>query len=116
MVPWKSGKHLVWDATSPDTFAPSYLLSATNEAGAVAAAAKSKKKSKYSCLGPAYFFTPVAIETSGACGPLTLEFLRDLGNHLRQATGEESLFAYLLQRLSVAVQRGNAASVLGLAP
>ena len=113
VVPWKSGKHLVWDATSPDTFAPSYLLSATNEAGAVAAAAESKKKSKYSCLGPAYFFTPVAIETSGACGPLTLEFLRDLGNRLRQATGEESSFAYLLQRLSVAVQRGNAASVLG---
>ena len=54
-----------------------------------------------------------AIETSGACGSLTLEFLRDLGNRLRQATGEESSFAYLLQRLSVAVQRGNAASVLG---
>ena len=78
-----------------------------------AAAAESRKKSKYSCLGPAYSFTPVAIDTSGACGPLTLEFLRDLGKHLRQATGEESLFAYLLQRLSVAVQRGNTASILG---
>ena len=79
----------------------------------MAAAAESRKKTKYSCLGPAYSFTPVAIETSGACGPLTLEFLRDLGNRLRQVTGEESSFAYLLQRLSVAVQRGNAASVLG---
>ena len=29
------------------------LLSATSEAGAVAAATESKKKSKYSCLGPA---------------------------------------------------------------
>ena len=25
IVPWKSGKLLVWDATCPDTFAPSYL-------------------------------------------------------------------------------------------
>ena len=57
--------------------------------------------------------TPIAIESLGACGPLTLEFLRDLGNRIRQATGEESSFMYLLQRLSVAVQRGNAASVLG---
>ena len=113
VVPWRSGKHLVWDATSPDTFAPSYLLSATSEAGAVAAAAESKRKTKYSCLGPAYSFTPFAIETSGACGPLTLEFLRDLSNRLRQAMGEESSFAYLLQRLSVAMQRGNAAYVLG---
>ena len=115
VAPWKSGKFLVWDATSLDTFALLYLLSATSEAGAVTAAAESKK-SKYSCLGPVYSFTPVVIETSGACGPLTLEFLRDLGNHLRQATGEESSFTYLLQRLSVAMQRGNAASVWGLAP
>ncbi len=32
---------------------------------------------------------------------------------LKLATGEENSFKYLLQRLSVAVQRGNAASVLG---
>ena len=31
---------------------------------------------------------------------MTLEFLRDLRNRLRQATSEESLFMYLLQRLS----------------
>ena len=112
-VSWRSGKHLVWDATSPDTFAPAYLLSATTEAGAVAALVKNRKKVKYSCLGPAYSFIPIVIESSGACGPLTLEFLRDLGNRLRQATGEESSFMYLLQRLSVAVQRGNAAAILG---
>ena len=72
-----------------------------------------RKKAKYGSLDPVYSFTPIAIESSGACGPLTLEFLRDLGNRIRQATGEESSFMYLLQRLSVAVQRGYAASVLG---
>ena len=113
MVSWRSSKHLAWDAISPDTFAPSYLLSTTSEAETVAAVAESKKKTKYSCLGPTYSFSPVTIETSGACGPLTLEFLRDLSSCLRQAMGEESSFAYLLQRLSVAVQRSHAASVLG---
>ena len=33
VVPWKSGKLLVWDATCPDTFAPSYNGLASSEAG-----------------------------------------------------------------------------------
>ena len=95
------------------TFAPSYLQSATSAAGAVAAVAENRKKDKYGCLDSAYSITPIAIESLGACGPLTLRFLRDLGNCLKLTTGEENLFRYLLQRLSVAVQRGKAASVLG---
>ena len=113
VVPWRRGKHLVWDATSPDTFAPSYLQSATSAAGAVAALAENRKNAKYRCLDSTYTLTPIAIESSGACGPLTMGFLRDLANRLKLATGEENSFKYLLQRLSVAVQRGNAASVLG---
>ena len=112
VVPWRSGKHLVWDATSPDMFAPSYLQSATRAAGAVAALAENRKDN-HGCLDSAYSFAPIAIESSGACGPLTLWFLRDLGNCLKLTMGEENLFRYLLQRLSVAVQRGNAASFLG---
>ena len=40
------------------------------------------------------------------------EFLKELGHRLRQVSGEANSYAYLTQRLSVAVQRGNAASVL----
>ena len=115
MVPWRCGKLLVWDATSPDTFAPSYCLSATSEAGAVAAGAETRKRAKYFCLEPIYTFIPVAIESSGVFGPQTLEFLKELGNRLSRVTGEEKSYTYLLQRLSVAVQRGNSASVLGTA-
>ena len=43
MVPWKSGKPLVWDATCPDTLAPSYRGMATSSTGAVAAAAEDRK-------------------------------------------------------------------------
>ena len=37
VVPWENGKLLVWDATCPDTFTPSYTTRATSEPGAVAA-------------------------------------------------------------------------------
>ena len=105
VVPWRRGKHLVWDTTSPDTFAPSYLQSPTSAAGAVAALAENRKKGKYGCLDSTYTFTPIAIESSGACGPLTMGFLRDLGNHLKLTTGEENSFKYLLQSVSGSPKR-----------
>ena len=113
LVPWRSGRLLVWDATCPDTFAPSHLASATSEPGAVAAMAELNKRAKYSNLNQCHIFTPVAIETAGPFGPDTLSFLRELGYRLRQVSGEVKSFSYLQQRLSIAVQRGNAASVMG---
>ena len=68
---------------------------------------------KYKHLHLCHFFTPVAIEMTGVFGPRTTEFLKELGHWLRQVSGEANSYAYLTQRLSVAVQRGNAASVLG---
>ena len=43
MVPWKSGKLMVWDVTCPDSFTPSYIASATSAAGTVPALAESAK-------------------------------------------------------------------------
>ena len=43
----------------------------------------------------------------------SLAFVKELGHRVRQCSGEVKATAYLLQRLSVAVQRGNAVSVLG---
>ena len=113
MVPWKFGKLLVWDATCIDTFAPSYAVSAATEAGAVAALAEERKILKYEHLNRNHSFVPVAVETSGVFGPKSMTFLRELGKRLLQVTGEESSLHYLLQRLSVMVQRGNSASVVG---
>ena len=79
----------------------------------MAALAEERKKSVYAHLDPSHSFTPVAVETSGVVGPQSLAFLKDLGRRMRQVTGEERSLSYLLQRVSVAVQRGNAASVLG---
>ena len=113
LIPWKNGKPLVWDATCPDTLAPSYRDIATANAGAVAAKAEDGKVAKYLSLDPNHSFVPVAVETLGVIGPKSMAFLKDLSHRIKQRTGEVKARSYLLQRLSVAVQRGNAISVLG---
>ena len=70
-------------------------------------------EAKYSHLNSAHTFTPVAIETSGVFGAKTMRFVQELGQRLERVTGEVRSTNFLIQRLSVAVQRGNSASVLG---
>ena len=48
---------------------------------------------------------PIAFETLGAIGPKSLALLKDLGRCIRSELGELKSTEYLLQRLSVAVQR-----------
>ena len=113
ILPWKRGKALVWDTTCPDTFAPSHVSHATREAGAVAERDENLKTSKYAHLDSSHHFVPVAVETSGMFGPEALSFIMDLSWQLKVVTGEPRSLEYLIQRIYVAVQRGNAASVLG---
>ena len=113
VMPWSHGQLLVWDATCPDTMAHSYRSLACSGAGKVAAAAEHRKLSKYAHLGQAYQFMPVAIETLGAYGPKTASFIKELGRRVAQESGDHQALSFLKQRLSTAIQRGNAASVLG---
>ena len=113
IVPWKCGQLLVWDATCTDTLAPSYSTIAAHQVGAVAQQAEDRKMHKYKHLGLVLLFHSSGNRDKWSFGPKTTEFLKELGHRLRQVSGEANSFAYLTQRLSVAVQRGNAASVLG---
>ena len=112
-MPWKTGRVLVWDASCPDTFAPSHISLATRESGAVAAQAEQRKRTKYTELEASHHFAPVAIETTGICGPEALQFLHELGHRLKAETGEPRSLQFLFQRISVAMQRGNTAAVMG---
>ena len=109
----KSEGPIVWNTTCPDTLARSYHHQATIRAGAVADLAEERKTDKYSSLGAGYSFTPVATETLGAMGKRSLAFVRELGHRVMQCTGEVKARTYLLQHLSIALQRGNAVSVMG---
>ena len=108
IVPWKEGRVLVWDATCPDTLAHSYQQIAVREAGSVAAEAERSKRFKYANLNFSYFFVPVAVETLRVIGPESHAFLWDLAGRVRRATREPLARQYILQHLSVTVQRGNA--------
>ena len=112
MVPWRGGKMLVWDTTCPDTLAPSYSSLATREAGAVAEEAERRKKAKYSHLERSHCFIPVAVETFGVFGPEARYLVKDLGRRIAHATLKPLSTHYLRQRISVAVQRGNAVAIL----
>ena len=61
-------------------------------------------------------FVPIAIETFGVFGPEAASFFGELGRRIRAETGDPRSLQFLLQGISVAVQRSNAVAVLGTAP
>jgi hypothetical protein len=93
--------------------AQSHLNKAVTGPGQVANEAETKKISKYSSLPNSNIFIPIAIETLGAIGEEATQFIQELGFRIAAATNEPRSLAFLWQRLSVAVQQGNAACVLG---
>ena len=58
-------------------------------------------------------FVPVAIETSGTWGEQAIDLVKEIGRRIAEATHEPRSTAFLRQRLSIAVQRGNAFCILG---
>jgi len=113
LTPWNRGKSLIWDVTVRDTLAPSYIHLSSLNAGAVADLAERKKQNYYLQLKEHYWFTPIAFESLGSCGPETKEFLAVLGKRLKRATGEPRSLDFLYQKISIAIQRGNAACIFG---
>jgi hypothetical protein len=116
VLPWAHGRCLVWDFTCPDTLAASHLNHAVLGPGVVANDAETRKTTKYQSLAALYSFTPVAVETLGPLGDEATIFFRDLGHRIASVTDEPRSFQFLMQRLSVTIQRGNAACVLGTVP
>ena len=93
--------------------APSHLNIAVNGPGVVANEAEDKKRAKYACMSSTFHFVPIAVETLGSLGEDADNFIHELGRRVKIVTGERRATEFLLQRLSVAIQRGNAASVMG---
>ena len=55
------------------------------------------------------------METLGTLGEEAETFFRDIGRRIAVVAGEPRSTQFLFQRLSIAIQRGNAASVVGTA-
>ena len=65
---------------------------------------------------PVNKFCAFAVETLCAFGEDALKLVRELGNRLRKITGEARSTSFLIQRVSLAIQRGNAASIMATIP
>ena len=114
LIPWSKGQNLVWDATCSDTLVPSYLHLSSNAPGKVARKAANVKLNKYKkLLDQNYIIVPFAVETLGPWCAEAIEFIEKLGNLIQERTGEGRAKIYLKQRISIAIQRSNAASVMG---
>ena len=113
--PFSHGKSLCWDATCVNTFSESAVNNPAIEAGYAASKAETAKRNKYPDLVRRYRFEPVAIETSGVFGSSTRNIVNELGKRISEKTGEKRETSWLKQRLNIAIQRGNALSIISSA-
>ena len=110
------GKSLCWDATCADTFCSTALSNTATSAGAAAAEAEERKRNHYQDTSGTYRLEPAAIEITGAIGPSTGRLLSELVKKIVSKTGECRASEWIYQRISVAVMRGNAASIISCTP
>ena len=115
LYPFSQGRPLCWDATCTNTYADSFIMESAVEAGAAAAKAEESKRIKYPEMVRRYRFEPIAIETSGVFGPTTRLIVQEIGKRISQLSGDKRETMWLKQRLSMAIQRGNASSILSSA-
>ena len=98
VFPFSNGKSMTWDtAHSP---------------GSAATKAEERKRQFYSGIAARYRFEPIAVETTGVLGESTCKFVAELGRRISGRTGEKRETEFLRQRLSLAIMRGNAASIM----
>ena len=106
---------LIWDFTVADTLCDTYVKNSAKRAGSAAEIREEQKSKHYKDLSN-YHFVPIATETHGAWGLQGLKFIKEIGMKIREITHEKRSTFFLIQIILIAIQRGNAACVLGTAP
>ena len=110
---WSKGKCLAWDATVSCTVAPSYVQHSSSHPGWVAEHADAGKRRKYAELSNRYHFVAIALETLGPISKGAERFIVEVANRLEAISGDRREGMFLRQMLSLAVCRGNVASIVG---
>ena len=95
---------------------PPSHLSTSQRAGAAAHSAALNKRRKYQHHFDNYNFVAFAVETFGPWCQEAKDLVLAVGRWLITSTGDHRCTSYLRQRLGIAIQLGNAASVLGSFP
>ena len=112
MFACKLRKPLCWDYTCTDIFASIHVNKSAVRAGSATNTTEIVKRTKYRSLTNRYQLETVAIETAGTYNDGTKNIVRDIGRRLTEATGDQRETLWLMQRLGLAVHRGNDASIL----
>ena len=82
----------------------------------LANSAESPKIRKYSALTTTFHFSPLCIETLGAWGSCAHSLVRRIGSQVMEQSGDNRASQFLIQKIAIDVQRGNAASVMATIP
>ena len=93
-----------------DTFAATYVAATSIKAGEAAARLAANKREKYVELTHSHLFCPIAVETMGPVEEEGRDLLSAIGHQICKITGDPRETSFLFQRLSVIIQRGNAAA------
>ena len=64
------------------------------------------------CLSASHIFLPLAVETAGAWNQSAIEMIQEIGRHITAVTEDTRETVFLFQRLSIALQSGNAVAFL----
>ena len=67
----------------------------------------------YEELTSNYIVNPIAIETFCPWAPMGLKLIKEVGNTICDLIGEKGSTPFLLQSISIAIQCGNMASMMG---
>jgi len=97
LIPWPWILPLLWDFTCSCT---------------VVFCRVSGKIWKYSCLIPSLYFSPICVKTLGAWGSCARSLVRQISPWVMEQSGDNRATQFLIQKVAIDVQRGNAASVM----
>ncbi|KAF2892101.1 hypothetical protein ILUMI_14072, partial [Ignelater luminosus] len=109
---WSGGKPLVWDFTCINTLALCYTQQLISKPGSIAELA-----AKYVDIEEqGYSYVPIAVETMGPWSLSVIKLIKDIGYKIKILTDDKRSTSYLIQRISLEIQRGNASCVLNTFP
>ena len=115
ILPWEMGKQLVWDVTVVDALAHSRRNQGSLcNPRTTATEAEAPKIEKYcELIDNGYIFQPVVLEVRGSLGENSEIFITRLCNLLCPSHDNQRADSFSKQRISIALQIGNAVCVLG---
>ena len=113
---WIDGRKIAFDVsvTSPTQEAVLFQ-SADRPAAAIEARKLTKNRAHFDhCNAQGIFFQPLVVETFGGWDRDALSFLKEMGRQDARRWGKDAALEikYFFQRLSVSLQRGNAALLI----